>query len=129
MFTTRKFSRLFLIVFVLALAVSACAPAATPPPTDVTPDLTSILPPEVVLAGQQWLANELGVQVQDVQLLSSEQVDYSDACLGLGGPDEICAQVITPGWRAVFEVNGQQYEVRTDETGTTIRLAESVSTE
>jgi hypothetical protein len=41
----------------------------------------------------------------------------------LGRLNESCLQAITPGWRAVFEINGQRYEVRTDETGSTIRLA------
>jgi heat shock protein HslJ len=41
----------------------------------------------------------------------------------LGRPNESCLQAITPGWRAVFEINGQRYEVRTDETASTMRLA------
>lgn len=121
MFTKKKLS--MMLVIVLALAAAACAPVATPTPENGD---TSVLPPEVVLAAQQWLANELGVQVEEIEILRTEQVEWPDACLGLGGPDEVCAQVITPGWRAIFLVNGQEYEVRTDETGAVFRLAQAV---
>jgi hypothetical protein len=54
-------------------------------------------------------------------VVSFEQTDWQDACLGLGGPEESCAQVVVPGFRVVLEVNGQQYEIRTDQTGEVIR--------
>lgn len=81
------------------------------------------LPPAVVLDAQQWLATELNVAVEELQIVEMSQEQWSDSCLGLGGPSEICAQVITPGWSVIFETDGLTYEVRTDETGSTIRLA------
>jgi hypothetical protein len=81
------------------------------------------LPPQVVLDAQQWLAQQLNVAIEQVQIVEVEQAEWTDSCLGLGGPNESCLQAITPGWRAVFEINGQRYEVRTDETGSAIRLA------
>ena len=44
--------------------------------------------------------------------------------LGLAAPDEICAQVITPGWRVVLMVEGRQYVYRTDASGEVIRQEE-----
>lgn len=79
------------------------------------------LPAAAVLKAQQWLADQLDVTTEDVAIVEMEQREWSDACLGLGGPAELCAAVITPGWLAIFEVNGEQYEVRTDETGDAIR--------
>jgi heat shock protein HslJ len=76
-----------------------------------------------VLAAQQWLASQLNVALEQVKIINIEQAQWSDSCLGLGKPNESCAQVITPGWKAVFEVNGTTYEVRTDESGSDIRLA------
>lgn len=90
-------------------------PAGTP--------VGSALPPQVVLDAQQWLATQLGLATQQVQIVDVEQVQWPDSCLGLGRPNESCAAVVTPGWKAVFSVNGTTYEVRTDETGSTIRLA------
>ena len=82
------------------------------------------LPPVAVLAAQDWLAKELNVQAPEVEIVTVEQAEWPDSCLGLGGANESCAQVVTPGWRAVFNVNGQRYEVRTNETGSDIRLAD-----
>jgi heat shock protein HslJ len=86
------------------------------------------LPPEAVLAAQQWLADQLSVAAEQVQIADLEQTEWSDSCLGLGGPNESCAQVITPGWRVVLEINGQSYEVRTDENASAIRLATPLGT-
>jgi hypothetical protein len=85
------------------------------------------LPPEAVLEAQAWLADQLGVAVSDVEIVTTEQVEWTDSCLGLGGAAESCLTVITPGWQAEFEGNGQPYEVRLDETGATVRSPQITS--
>ena len=80
-------------------------------------------PGTVAAAVQEYLVGELGVALGDVQVLSTEATEFSDGCLGLGGPDESCIQVITPGWVVMVSVNGQEYEVHTDETGSQVRVA------
>ena len=89
--------------------------------TPTTTEVEGELPPAAVLAAQGWLANQLGVAVENVEIVSTEQVEWTDSCLGLGGAAEICAAVMTPGWQANFEVNGQDFEVRLDETGANVR--------
>lgn len=80
------------------------------------------VPPIAVLEAQRQLAERLDVQVQRVEILSAQRVEWADACLELGGSEEVCAQVITPGWRVIFEVDGQRVEVRTDESGEQVRV-------
>ena len=116
----------------LLFALAACAPQADGVPVTgetATPggDATAspVLPPEAVLNAQQWLSDQLRVAAEQIQIVDLEQAEWGDSCLGLGRLNESCLQAITPGWRAVFEVNGVTYEVRTDETGSTIRLAPS----
>ena len=104
----------------LILLAAACSPA-TP---DLTPELPGRLPPAAVLAGQEQLAQDLGVPVEQVEIVEMEQVEWPDACLGLAETGEMCAQVITPGWRAIVSVDGQEYEIRTDETGDQVRWQE-----
>lgn len=75
------------------------------------------LPPAVVKARQALaaalnLASELLVGV-----VSFEEVEWPDSCLGVSSPDVLCAQVITPGYRVRLEVNGRQYEYHTSESG------------
>ena len=116
----------------LLFALAACAPQADGVPVTgetATPggDATAspVLPPEAVLNAQQWLSDQLRVAAEQIQIVDLEQAEWSDSCLGLGRLNESCLQAITPGWGVVFEVNGVTYEVRTDETGGTIRLAPS----
>jgi heat shock protein HslJ len=126
---SRKKIALSLLIGII-LTVAACAPQGpgvpvtgeTPVPSS-TPSPFAELPPEAVLNAQQWLATQLSVAAEQVQVAEIEQAEWTDSCLGLGRANESCLQAITPGWRSVFEVNGQRYEVRTDATGSTIRLA------
>ncbi len=71
------------------------------------------------------LADKLGVAPDDITVLSAEPAEFSDACLGLGGPEEMCAQVITPGWIVKLSAGGQEYEAHTDETAVNVRVAEA----
>jgi hypothetical protein len=79
--------------------------------------------PPAVSAARQALARELGVAPETIALLSVEQQEWSDSCLGLGGPAESCAAVVTPGWQVMLGVDGQAYEVRTDLSGEAVRIA------
>jgi len=78
-------------------------------------------PPQVALAAQNRLAQALGVSAAQVQLVSAEQVQWPNTCLGLTPPGAACADTVTPGWRMTFNVNGQQYEVHTNETASVVR--------
>jgi hypothetical protein len=53
-----------------------------------------------------------------------ERTDWPDSCLGLGEPDEVCAAVITPGYRVVAEVDGEEVEYRSNLAGDEIRRAD-----
>ena len=123
----RKFA--VLAVSLMVLLLGACAsqvpgvPVTAETGTPGIPAGSPELPPEAVLNARQWLASQLNVAVDQVQIIEAEQAEWTDSCLGLGRPEESCLQVITPGWRAVLEVNGQRYEVRTDRSGSVIRVA------
>jgi hypothetical protein len=45
-------------------------------------------------------------------VLEAESTLFPDACLGAAEPGEICAAVITPGYRVVIEQNGVETEYR-----------------
>jgi hypothetical protein len=84
---------------------------------------TPAIPPEIVNRAAEWLAEEVNVPVEDLRLIGAEHVEWTDSCFGLGGPAESCLQAITPGWRLIAEAVDQQYEVRTDESGSAFWLA------
>ena len=74
------------------------------------------------LAARAYLAEQLGIPTEDIVFIAAEPVEWSDSCLGLGGPAESCLMAITPGYRVTFEARGANYEVRTDETGSVVRF-------
>jgi hypothetical protein len=107
---------MYLMLTIVGIFVAACGST-----TQTTRDDNGELPAEPVLQAQSWLADQLGVTLADVSIVSSEHMEWPDSCLGLGGAAESCAAVVTPGWQANFEVNGETYEVRVDDTATSIR--------
>ena len=70
------------------------------------------------------LANQLGIDSSEVTVTSSEAVAWPDACLGVTLEDEMCAQVITPGYKIVLSANGNSYTYHTDQSGSWYRLIE-----
>ena len=107
-----------LAALILVLGLAACSPANLPE-TGVE-GITTDLPPQAVLEAANQLSEDLGITVEEIEIVEFEQVEWPDACLGISQEGQACAQVITPGFRAVLEVNDQEYEFRTDETGTLI---------
>lgn len=63
------------------------------------------------------LAQQLGLASEAISVVSVEPIEWPDACLGAPQPDEVCAQVVTPGYRIVLEAQGIRYEYHVDETG------------
>jgi hypothetical protein len=100
----------------VALIAAGCNPGSLPTPQG---DL-----PYSVIAAEQELSKELGIPVDEIDYVSFSREDWPDACLGLAEPDEMCAQVITPGWRVVLMAEGAKYVYRTDASGEVVRQEE-----
>ena len=113
--------KLIVSLVAAALLLAACAAGTDVPTVQGNPSLNDVLPPEVALNIQNQISQILGVPVESIQLESIEQMDWPNGCLGLPEPEEVCTEVITPGWLLVFNVDGQDYRFRVDQTGTVIR--------
>jgi hypothetical protein len=46
----------------------------------------------------------------DARIVSVEAVEWNDACLGAARDGEVCAQVVTPGYRVVVTQGGSRIE-------------------
>lgn len=117
----RKLQGILIAIVVLMLTLAACSPADVELPQtggDVS------IPPDAALMAQDFLAEELGVNVEEVEIIQVEQQEWPNACLGLPEQDEICAEVATPGFVVNLRVNEQDYTVRTDQLGEVIRIEE-----
>ncbi|ESA38017.1 hypothetical protein N836_33530 [Leptolyngbya sp. Heron Island J] len=69
------------------------------------------------------LANHLGISVDQITIQSYSRQTWSDGCLGLGGPAELCLAALTEGWQveAVDTDTNQTYVYRTNLNGDQIR--------
>jgi len=60
-------------------------------------------------------------------LVAFEPVEWGDASLGCPKPDVMYAQIVTPGFRLVFEYQGQRHEYHTVQDGSTVVECEITS--
>lgn len=141
-------TRIYSLMLFTVMAVAACGGAALPPaaPT-VTPFVSPMTSPvetptasgpggglitkpesakwnnapQAALNARKMLVDQLKVDVDLVGLVSAEQVDWPDACMGIQQPGVMCAQIIISGYKVVLSANGLEYEFHTNETGDVVR--------
>jgi hypothetical protein len=101
--------------------LAACASGADNVITEIAPTVEEAIPPEVALEIQNRISELLGVPVESLQIENLDKMDWPNGCLGLPESGEVCTEAITPGWLVVFNVDGQEYTFRVDQTGTVIR--------
>lgn len=143
-------SWILIVISSSILLLAACAPAAVPttpllpaqeqtqpPATEPTfppiPEQVTPLPTIGIIIDQEeadmifekvrpLIAEQMGVTPEAIKLIEMTPVEWPDGCLGLASPDEMCLQVITPGYRLLIEVNDSTLEVRTDQKGNQVRV-------
>jgi hypothetical protein len=69
---------------------------------------------EPLAAAIKDLVEQTGVSPNEINVISLEAVEWSDASLGCPQEGFMYAQVITPGFKIILEAQGQQYEYHTD---------------
>lgn len=68
------------------------------------------------------VAERAGSTMEEVVIASADPMEWPDACLGLPQEGEMCAQVVTPGFRVIAQVFGREYVYRTNSDGSVLRL-------
>ncbi|MDD2694519.1 MAG: hypothetical protein PHD58_01170 [Anaerolineales bacterium] len=122
-----KFLLVLGLALLMALAIGACTSAPTPTPTapryaTATPLQPTATPPTSLDRVRLALAKQLQVSPDEVQVHTSEQVDWPDGCLGVPLEDEACAEVITPGYLGIMIAGGAIYEFHSDLSGEQARF-------
>lgn len=97
---------------------------AAPEPTSVVITDEAVRDPADQKAAElaQVLGARLGLQPEDLIVVEAAESLWPNACLGFPSDGEICAEVLTPGYAVILEVDGLLYSFRTDETLERIRL-------
>jgi len=79
--------------------------------------------PAGVGAAREQLSQTLNTEESKIVIMTAFEKEWSDSCLGLGGPAESCAAVITPGFEVSMQAGGKTYVYRTNNEGTAVREA------
>lgn len=135
-------SKWIIVFIVIILAVAALAywfyfykPSHVPvtQPTETATQETTITPTQeatttptqeaatsspAISAAEKSLAKMLGVQTKSITVISVEEREWPDSCLGIPVAGKFCSEVITPGFEIVMSVNGKEYRYRTNLAGT-----------
>jgi hypothetical protein len=98
------------------IVLAGCVPisGAPPVPTESTGGAAETV--------RGLLARQFQLDPAAVVIIHATPAEWPDACLGTAAEDEICAQVVTPGFELTFEVDGATYRYRSDLTGSRARL-------
>lgn len=80
------------------------------------------IPVKLVDGIRQDLSRRTGIAAYKFKLIEANQQTWTDGCLGLAKPDEICTQALVEGWRVILSYGSQTWVYRSDKQGRNIRL-------
>ena len=109
----------------IAQTILVPAPSLQEEPTEILTATETELPPDVQSAVLEAAASRTSQPVSTLRILEAEPQNWTDGCLGLAEPDELCTQVITPGWQVVVTDGRRNWIYRTDESGDLVKLEKS----
>lgn len=75
-------------------------------------------------AARQKLAANLGLDPLAISFKSVVAVEWSDSCLGVTIPEQLCAPAVVPGYRVILLANNRQYEAHTNSDGSIVYFFE-----
>lgn len=107
----------------LSCVIQPPEPAQPVPNAPVTDISQNTLPDTIQTQVRTDLANHLGIPTDQITIQSYSRQTWSDGCLGLGGPAELCLAALTEGWQveAVDTETNETYVYRTNLSGDQIR--------
>lgn len=85
------------------------------------------LPVAVSDAVLQDAAQLSKLPISSLSIVAAQRRNWSDGCLGLGGPEVICAAVVVPGWLVTVAAGQQRLVYRTGDFGTKVMLDQAAS--
>ena len=119
----------FTIFFLALLILTACAPQAEPTEQPAIPEqagpAADFTPAEQ--AAITALSKTLNVPPGQIEVLSTEAVSWPDGCLGVQRIGVMCTQAVVPGFKIVLDAAGKQYEIHTDEDGSSVVMLPSAA--
>lgn len=79
-------------------------------------------PTKVIDIVKQDLSNRIQIPLNQITVKDTVRQTWSDGCLGLAKPDELCTQALVEGWKIIVSHQRTTWVYRTDNLGSNIRL-------
>jgi hypothetical protein len=92
-----------------------------PAPTQMpgtTPTASAFTPAQS--AAIQAASEKYGIPADQITIISTEAVTWTNGCLGVVIPGVMCTDALVDGYRIILEANGQQFEFHTNQDGTNV---------
>ena len=91
-------------------------PTAIPPtPTQIAVSLTP-----AQMAAIQEVSKKYEIPADQLKIVSTEAVTWPTGCLGVVIPGVMCTDMVVDGFNIKLEVNGQRFEIHTNQDGTNV---------
>ena len=91
-------------------------PIVVPPtPTHIPVDLTP-----AQMTAVQAVSDKYNIPVDQIHVTGSEAKTWPSGCLGVVIPGVLCTDMIVEGFSIKLEANGQQFEIHTNQDGTSV---------
>ncbi|HEY9152646.1 MAG TPA: hypothetical protein VIN60_07155 [Anaerolineales bacterium] len=74
-------------------------------------------------AVKNHLASALGINAEQIKVVSDAEVEWPDSCLGVAQAGAMCAMVVMPGHLIILQANDMEYEFHTNNDGSQIQPA------
>lgn len=117
--------RLFSLLLTACL-LAACTAAPTPAPSaPAAPTAARVNAVPAQLAAIKALSTATGTPVDQIRVISTEQVEWPDGCLGLPATEAACTAAVTPGFQIVLEAAGVRHRFHTNLAGSAVAEAPS----
>jgi hypothetical protein len=80
-----------------------------------------VLPSRIADAIRQRLSRSTNLPKDQFKVIEANRKIWTDGCLGLPGPGELCTQAMVQGWRVVMSQGKKTWVYRTDGDGRNVR--------
>jgi hypothetical protein len=100
----------------------AVYPGSTSKPTEV-PSTPTHIPVDLTpaqMAAIQEVSKKYDIPVDQIKIVSTEAKTWPNGCLGVVIPGVLCTDVIVDGFNIKLEANGQEFEIHTNQDGTSV---------
>jgi len=86
------------------------------------PAIINSLSDRVASAVITEVSKQTGISTKNLKITQYSRQTWSNGCLGLSKPGEICTQALVEGWRIVVSGNNRTWVYRSNRNGRILRL-------